>query len=108
MLLDMLGLAHAPRVLSAVARVGGQARFTAIRNAAPGLGDSQVSRALKELNKRGLVVGRPGQDRAMAYAVTKAGREVLDILSDFHALVHARSSNVAKAADAELEAILAA
>lgn len=107
MLLEVLGRVNSPRVLSAVGNLGASARFTDIRNAA-GLGDAQVSRALKDLNKRGLVAGRPASDRSMRYSITKAGGEVLALIRDFHEFVHGRHGPVAQAADREFEEILAA
>lgn len=108
MLLETLGSANAPIVLGAIGRLGEKARFTDIRNASHGLGDSQVSRALKELNKLGLVAGRPEADRTMRYALTKAGSEALGLMRDFHAIIHKRHGPVAEATDRELERILVA
>lgn len=107
MLLGILGTAHGPRVLAALSSLGGASRYTDIRNAAR-IGDAQVTRALKDLNKRGLAAGRPQPDGRMEYAITKLGAEVVKILGEFHAVVHNQQGSVAKATDKELEEILIA
>lgn len=108
MLLDVLALANGPLVMGAFARIEGPARFTDLRNASTGLGDSQVSRAIKELNRLGLVAGLPQADRTMRYSLTKAGREVLGLLHDVHAMVHAQKGPMARETDQRLERILVA
>lgn len=108
MLLDVLGMANGPLVLGAFARVVGPARFTDLRNASPGLGDSQVSRAIKDLNRLGLVAGRPQADRTMRYTLTKAGSEVLTLMRDVHAMVHKQKGAMAQETDKQLERILVA
>jgi DNA-binding HxlR family transcriptional regulator len=105
MLLEVLATANSPRVLVALKSLGGAARFTDIRNTA-NLGDTQTSRALKDLNKRGLVAAKPQSDRSMRYSITKGGTEVVELLMEFHGLVHSRSGPVARSADKEFESIL--
>lgn len=105
MLLGVLATANSPRVLVALKSLGGTGRFTDIRNTA-GLGDTQVSRALKDLNKRGLVAAKPQADRTMHYSITKGGTEIVALLNEFHGLVHGRPGPVAKSADKEFESIL--
>lgn len=107
MLLETIGKANAPRTLSALDALGGTARFTDIRQTT-GLSDSQTSRALKHLNKQGLVVGKPQPDRSMLYGMTRAGKETLALIREFHGVVHGRKDAVGKEADKEFEAILVA
>jgi len=105
MLLEVLSTANLARVLAALQGLGGSARFTDLRNAV-GLGDTQVSRAIRDLNKRGLIVGQPQSDCSMRYAITKGGSETIALLGEFHALVHGRPGAVAESADREFESIL--
>jgi DNA-binding HxlR family transcriptional regulator len=110
MLIEVVGTAHAPRVLVALATLGGTARFTRLREAA-GIGDQQMSRVLKFLNGAGLVTVRvlaEEQRRPTEYTLTRLGAEAVEILHAWHQVVHARPGPAAKATDRELEAIVRA
>lgn len=108
MLLELIKTAHAARVLSALDAAGGKSRFTPLREAA-GIGDQQLTRALRFLNSRGFISGRllPEGERApMEYRVTRLGKEALEILEAWHGLVHEMPGAAARAADQELESIV--
>lgn len=108
MVLDLLKTAHAARVLGSLARLDGRARFSILRNAA-GIGDQQLTRALRFLNANGFVAGHvmaQGDPPPMEYVLTRLGREGLDILHAWQSVVRARSGAAARMADEELEAIV--
>ncbi len=109
MVFELVGTAHAARVLVGLERLGGSARFTPLRNEAR-IGDQQLTRALRYLNRSAYVAAEvpvQGSRQHVEYQLTRLGADALSTLRSIHSHVHGQTGAMALVTDQALEAILA-